>query len=554
MFRQHITACAMEIGRSRRDRRSGKFTNGLAIESSWAGLPDPRAGQDAPPTRALNLARGTITALFFLAGSLLSAAAEKPVPAEALVLTVDSAVLFALEHNQALAVERLNPAITRTGEQRERAVFDPVLTGNISRMEGQSLQQSPSSTNNLQTTLGTNAAGVALSAQLPTGTRVAVGGSSVVADPLFTGGASLAATRVGVTVSQSLLQGLGTGVNLANLRQARLDTQMSVYELRGLAETLASGVEQTCWDYLLANRQIEIVRASLQLAEQQLAEVRERIAIGKLAAVERAAAEAEVALRREALIDAESLQATTRLHLLRLLNPPGADLWARPLNLQTQPDLSRAAPDPVEDHVAVALHFRPDLNQARLLVQRQELEVVKTRNGLLPKLDFFITLGRTGYAATFADALRGKEDQGYDVAVGLAGAFPLANRAARAGLTRATLSRDQALLAVQNLSQLVQEDVRAAHVQLRRARAQVDATQATRRAEEEKTRAEVEKFRVGKSTSLLVAQAQRDLLQSRLNEAQADAGCFKALAELYRLDGSLLARRGLVVAETEVRP
>ncbi|MCX6997887.1 MAG: TolC family protein [Kiritimatiellaeota bacterium] len=499
----------------------------------------------------MNLARWAVAAALLASLALRPAAAEPPTPAEVLALTVDNAVLFALEHNQALAVERLHPAIARTGEQRERAVFDPVLTGDVSRVEGQGLRQSPSGTNTLQTTIGQTAAGVALTAQLPAGTRVAVGGSSVVANPPIAGGAPLAAARLGVTVSQSLLQGLGTGVNLANLRQARLDTRISVYELRGLAEALASSVEQTCWDYLLANRQLEIVRASLQLAEQQLAEVRERIAIGKLAAVERAAAEAEVALRREALIDAESLQATTRLHLLRLLNPPGADLWTRTLTLQAQPDLSCAAPDPVEDHVAVALYFRPDLNQARLLVQRHELEVVKTKNGLLPKLDFFITLGRTGYAETFPDALRGKEDQGYDVAVGLAGAFPLANRAARAGLTRATLSRDQALLAMTNLSQLVQEDVRAAHVRLRRARAQVDATQATRRAEEEKSRAEVEKFRVGKSTSLLVAQAQRDLLQSRLHEAQADAGCCKALAELYRLDGSLLARRGLVIAETE---
>ncbi len=48
--------------------------------------------------------------------------------------------------------------------------------------------------------------------------------------------------------------------------------------------------------------------------------------------------------------------------------------------------------------------MRPDLNQARLLIRRGELDVVRTRNGLLPRLDAFITYGKTGYARTFSDA------------------------------------------------------------------------------------------------------------------------------------------------------
>ena len=55
----------------------------------------------------------------------------------------------------------------------------------------------------------------------------------------------------------------------------------------------------------------------------------------------------------------------------------------------------------------LALQMRPDLNQAKLLWQRGDLEVVKTRNGLLPKLDLFVTLGRTGFAESFGKSVRG---------------------------------------------------------------------------------------------------------------------------------------------------
>jgi len=55
----------------------------------------------------------------------------------------------------------------------------------------------------------------------------------------------------------------------------------------------------------------------------------------------------------------------------------------------------------------------------------------------------------------------------------------------------------------------------------------------------------MEKFRVGKSTSFLVARAQRDLVAGQAAEIQAVVNYLKAVTELYRLDGTLLTRRGL---------
>jgi len=42
-----------------------------------------------------------------------------------------------------------------------------------------------------------------------------------------------------------------------------------------------------------------------------------------------------------------------------------------------------------------------------------------------------------------------------------------------------------------------------------------------------------------------VAQVERDLLASQIAEVQAVANCLKAYVELYRLEGSLLDRRGI---------
>ncbi len=100
-------------------------------------------------------------------------------------------------------------------------------------------------------------------------------------------------------------------------------------------------------------------------------------------------------------------------------------------------------------------------------------------------------------------------------------------------------------MALENMEILAQEDVRKAWIEMERTKNQIGAAAATLRLQEEKMRAETEKYRVGKSTSLLVAQAQRDLLQSRVNEAQSVADYLKSLAGLFVSEGILLEQYGI---------
>ncbi len=189
--------------------------------------------------------------------------------------------------------------------------------------------------------------------------------------------------------------------------------------------------------------------------------------------------------------------------------------------------------------------MRPELNQARLQVQRGDLDIVQTANGLLPKLDAFIQLGKSGYASDLQGALTRLKGKNYDALAGFNFQYPPGNREARANHQAAILNRSMAAEAVANLEQTIEADVRSAYIEVQRAREQVDATRATREFREETLRAETEKFNVGKSTSFVVAQAQRDLVASQIDEVQAVVSHLVALAELYRLEGSLLLRHGI---------
>ena len=465
-------------------------------------------------------------------------------------ISLNDAILSTMENNPSLVVERFNPSIQKTFTDEEQAVFDPVLGGEIAVERNDVANPGITGRGTIDTTMDDYAGTISLKEYFPTGTFIELGFSGSVTD-VDQSDDPYAKARVGLSVTQSLLRGYGTEVNEARIQQSRLETAISIYELRGFSEALVAQVENAYWDYALAQRQIEIVEESLKLANQQLVETEEMIRVGVMAEVELAAVQAEVAAQKQALINAKSALESNRILLLRLLNPPGESFWNREVSIVRPPALPEAELDDIEEHVAVAKRMRPEINQAKLDIQREELEVVRTKNGMLPVMDLFINLGKTGYADSFSGAVDDLPGDNYDVLVGLNFEQPIRNRSAKAQRRRSLLKKNQAEKILENLFQLVELDIRTAYIEVNRTREQIAASAATRKFQEEKLRIETEKFRVGRSTNLLVAQAQRDLLLNRINEVNTVVGYLKALTNFYRLEGSLLERRGIAAPGRE---
>ncbi|MBN1541574.1 TolC family protein [candidate division KSB1 bacterium] len=462
---------------------------------------------------------------------------------DTLRISLHESILTALENNPVFALQRFEPEIVAAAVEIERAQFDPNLNASVSRVESKSQRFLGTRPEPVELSGVRSQYEIGLSTMLPTGTTLSADISmSSSLSSLYTDQYS---GYLGVTVAQSLLQGAGLGANLARLRQADLDAQLSREELKATAQNLVADVEKAYWALYMAAQEIRIQQQSLDLAERQLDESRERVAVGKLPELELAAVHAEAALRREALIDARSRYEQARLAFLFLLNPDTPTIW------QTVPQLTDPPFIPVDTlasadvHQELGLTYRADLKRAQVQLKKGELEVQRTRNGLLPRLDFFITAGRSTYAKTFREGIPDYQSPFSDVSAGLSFSFPVINRQARAEASRARWTRDQFEHALENMQRLVQWDVRSAHIEALRSREQIRATAVTRELQEQKLAAEQEKFRVGKSTNFLVLQAQRDLTASLLDEARAKVAYLNALIDLYHTEGTLLERRGI---------
>lgn len=463
---------------------------------------------------------------------------------DTLTLALHQAVLMALENNPTVNIQRLAPEIMQTVVNEYRSAFDPTIGATGQQSQVKSLRRLGAERTPFDLRDNRFDYEATLSETLPTGTRLQAstsmtGSISNLYTDQFTG-------NVGLTITQSLLKGFGASTNLASLRKANIDVEISELELKGVAEGVVAAIESGYWNLYLAAQEMEIQQKSLELAQQQLSESLERVAVGKLPKLELAAVDAELAARRGDMIDAQSAYEQARLQFLFLLNPDVESIWQVQISPTDYPFMPTDTLDSIFSHEKVGIQYRADLQQARLSLEKGELDITRTKNGLLPRLDVFINLGRTSYSETFgSDAYPDLSSPFYQAVLGFDFAFPVPNRRARAQLARAKYTREQQDMAVKNMEKMVQWDVRSSYTEVNRARQQIVATKVTREMQEKSLAAELEKFRVGKSTNYLVLQAQRDFTASQLQEARAMVAHLNALIDLYVSEGTLLERRGV---------
>jgi hypothetical protein len=150
------------------------------------------------------------------------------------------------------------------------------------------------------------------------------------------------------------------------------------------------------------------------------------------------------------------------------------------------------------------------------------------------------TSGNVGQS--FGTALKG-EFPTYSVSATLS--FPIRNRAAEGNyateLERSAQLRTQEVALIQRL----QYEARNAVQTYRSARSRLIAATAARIAAEKVAASELRKFRAGASTTFLVLQRQVTLANERGQELQAQSDVQKALVELSRVGGSILAENGV---------
>lgn len=466
-------------------------------------------------------------------------------------VTLLSAVCQVLEQNQQLRVERLRPEISNTGIEEAEGEFDTVLEAGFLHRTRHTSTQGPepregdaSEPTRSENVSRTNDFNVGLSGRLPTGTNYNLG---------ITGSRSVTNTTkpfynlaTNLNITQNLLRGAGCEVNCVRVWTAQNNFIISLYQLQQVLIDLVTDVQSTYWNTYLAFRTLQIRLTAYAVAREQRERAEEFVRVGKSPPLEALAAQAEESSRISDIINAAADLKLRQIQLLRLINPDCKPLGWRALLYPVDKPVLPSEPLIPEQRIGLAQYYRPDLRQAQIDLSNRELEVVRTENGLLPAFDLVAELGYTGVGNSLGAAARQIRDRDFNNwALGFQFSYPLQNRQASAAHRRSNFQKNLAEEAIGNFCQIIEVDIRNAVIQIERTTRLIESTHVTRRLREEELEAEIEKFRVGRSTSLLVAQAQRDLTTAQLDEVSSEVANILAYLQLYRSEGTALQRLGI---------
>jgi outer membrane protein len=376
-------------------------------------------------------------------------------------------------------------------------------------------------------------------------------------------------SSLGLNLRQPLLRGAGAGVNKRYIRIARNNERVSDLVFRQQVISTVYSVIRMYWDLVSLTEDVRVRQEAVTSAEQLLRDTEESAGAGVLASIDVTRARAEIARRRRDLLVAQSLvrqqSELIKDYLTRSEDRRLQGLPIEPADTLRTPDTK--IEDSLEDLVAQALRERPDLAQARIQLANSEISLKGSRSALLPAVDVVGSVTNNGLAGdpstaalatlptstansyltgSYGDTLsqifrRNFPDYGIGVQVNI----PIRNRAARADVTRDELQVSQQEIRLKQLEKQVRLEIRNAQIALDEARASFESARQERILQEQTLDAEKEKLGVGASTTYLVIQYQRDLMQARSSEATAQASYWKARAALDRAVGSLLSEYGI---------
>lgn len=506
-------------------------------------------------------------------------------------LALKDAIEMALQNNLEVEISRVNTLFTRAVEKAAKGAFDPLLQFKPSYEKRNtptpSVLQSP--TGKLtDETVAWNAAYLQRLEWNGTQFNIAFDNNRIKTNNVFTSLTPYYNTQLSASITQPLLRNRATDQFRTDLHVRNRQARISDFEFELKVIDIVSRTQAAYWDLLAALRDADVKKDSMDYAQTQLDMNIRMIQSGTLAAVERAASEAELERRKDSYLT--SLEViTTGENTLKQLVSGNKDnpIWSERI---TPADLEPYVPQTTDDLGAAlktALNKRAEIRILGLQRDNNDDQKKYARNQMKPKLDLVLAYINSGLGGAINSAPNPFSNQNVDLynrvnlisqqfgyppipppsfggtpafLVGgygtslsnlFKGEFPtvqagitfelnLRNRAAEGLLEQSVQTERQLKFETARIEQAVSMEVRNALQFIQTARQRITAADASVKAAQEKLESELRLFGTGESTNFLVLTRQNELADSRTRAIAARLNLYKSLVRLSQSTGTAL--------------
>ena len=362
-----------------------------------------------------------------------------------------------------------------------------------------------------------------------------------------------------------------------------LDSKISDTQFQDRVSSIVQNVQNQYWDLVFAIQNHETGRQSMELAIVQHKNNQKRVEIGVMAPIEITKSRAEVARREQAMIQSEVRIIEAENGLKRLLAPdPKATIWGLNLLPTDQPKEQQVGIT-LDEAVDRALERRPELEQIRLQIQKNEVDRKYYHNYSKPQFNLQASLASNGTAGTVYQ--RGTADLdgdgvpdpgqalvpapnapffgGWGKAIPDAFKFNYLNygvfltvemplyrdRSNDAAMAQIVINDRRLNSQMKNTQQLVMVDVRNAYQGMQTQKKALEAARISRQLAEEQLAGENKRFEAGLSTNFEVLTYQNDLASARVSELQALINVEKSVTALQRSMYTIVGDQDIILAK-----
>jgi outer membrane protein TolC len=351
-----------------------------------------------------------------------------------------------------------------------------------------------------------------------------------------------------VRVTQPLLKNAGPLVTEAQIIIAQYNNQVSAEAFRLQVMTQVATAIQLYYELMFTVWNVDVSRISLAQAEELLRVNTAQFNAGVVPELDVLQAKADVASRQQdvikALQDVENASDNLKLQLAEMCDM--RDISLRPSEVPEVPDYE------IKEQLFVdqALAYRPELEQAKLEIETQNINVRVAQNQTLPQVDLFASFLGVGVESGHSDAIDSIDDSNRaDWTLGLQFSYALQNRTARYRFHEAEKQFDTALLQLRQVQETVVYNLRTSIRAVETNRENISVGRATVEFNKSKVDTGQKRQAVGLVTSFDVLAFQRDLADARRELLRSVVDYNKAIVALEFSKGTLLDRLNIVVDE-----
>ncbi len=460
------------------------------------------------------------------------------------VLTMEEAMRLALQHNLDIQITRFTPLIDLYGLNGSYSAFEPAFkfaarhTFNSSPGQFNATSGLPQPAQELNR----NIYQPEIAGTLPTGTIVDITGPLTDQSGNTVSQNSKFSSSPGITLSQPILKNFWIDNNRLTILLDRNLMQSDEYGLRLKIMTVITTVKNAYYNLIAARANVKVNLEALTLAEQLVSENRKRVQVGALAPLDEKQSESQAASSHANLLLAEQTLGTDENILKNLITDTFSE-WADVAPIPSESLVAVPADLDLQESWRKGVTSRPEIQQAKLAVEKQNINIKYSYNQLFPEVDLQGSYGRNAVDPTFSGTLSDiSTGNNPFYSYGIVVTIPLGNVGPRNDYKKAKASQKQALLQLKQQEQTIvvaiDNDIKVIRSDLQ----QVDATREARIYAEAALEAEQKKLENGKSTSFIVLQLQSNLTSARSAEIAALANYNIALEQLALDEGSTLDR------------